>query len=59
MLLVDEPTAACDTTSAAAVETALKASGAALVWVSHDPEQPARVGGRILRIGDNQNHGEQ
>ena len=57
VLLVDEPTAACDTTSAAAVEAALKASGAALVWVSHDPEQPARVGGRILRIGDH--HGEQ
>jgi len=50
-LLVDEPTAACDAASAAAVEAALVASGAALVWVSHDPEQPARVGGRVLRIG--------
>jgi ATPase subunit of ABC transporter with duplicated ATPase domains len=54
-LLVDEPTAACDAVSAAAVEAALLASGAALVWVSHDPEQPARVGGRLLRIGD---HGD-
>ena len=52
-LLVDEPTAACDPASAAAVEAALLASGAALVWVSHDPEQPTRVGGRILSIGAN------
>jgi len=52
VLLVDEPTAACDAASAAAVEAALLASGAAVVWVSHDLEQPARVGGRTLRIGD-------
>lgn len=25
-------------------------SGAALVWVSHDPGQPGRVGGRIMEL---------
>ncbi len=32
------------------VEQALKGSGCGLVWVSHDPEQPARVGGRLLEL---------
>jgi len=48
VLLLDEPTAACDPVAAVRVEEALKASGAALIWVSHDPEQPKRVGGRVL-----------
>lgn len=28
----------------------LKSCGAALVWVSHDPGQPGRVGGRVLSL---------
>lgn len=32
------------------VEAVLKGCGAALVWVSHDPGQPARVGGRVLNL---------
>lgn len=28
----------------------VKSCGAAVVWVSHDPDQPARVGGRILNL---------
>jgi ABC-type iron transport system FetAB ATPase subunit len=50
VLLLDEPTAALDAASARRVERALKASGAALVWVSHDPAQPGRVGGRVLDL---------
>lgn len=50
VLLLDEPTSALDSESARRVERALKASGAALVWVSHDPSQPARVGGRVLSL---------
>jgi len=30
------------------VEGVLRGCGAALLWVSHDPAQPARVGGRGL-----------
>ena len=32
------------------VEKVLKDSGCALVWISHDPEQPGRVGGKILEL---------
>lgn len=32
------------------VEAVLKGCGAAVVWVSHDPNQPARVGGRVLNL---------
>ena len=32
------------------VERVLKSCGAALVWVSHDPGQPGRVGGRVLSL---------
>ena len=53
VLLLDEPTAALDTESAAAAEALLStaaAAGMTLVWVSHDPAQPARVGGRVWRV---------
>ncbi len=50
VLLVDEPTAACDAAAAARVEDALRACGTAVVWVSHDAAQPARVGGRTLHL---------
>lgn len=32
------------------VEAVLRGCGAALVWVSHDPQQPGRVGGRVLNL---------
>ena len=32
------------------VEKVLKDSGCALIWISHDPEQPLRVGGKILEL---------
>lgn len=32
------------------VERVVTSSGAAVVWVSHDPDQPGRVGGRILSL---------
>ena len=50
VLLLDEPTSSLDVDSARRVERALKACGAALVWVSHDPHQPARVGGRCFDL---------
>ena len=48
VLLLDEPTAALDAETVLLVEAFLKACGAALVWVSHDPAQPVRVGGRVV-----------
>jgi ATPase subunit of ABC transporter with duplicated ATPase domains len=50
VLLLDEPTAACDAAAVSVVEAALARCGAALLWVSHDPGQPARVGGRVLSL---------
>ena len=47
---MDEPTAACDAASAASVEAALSCCGAAVVWVTHDPTQARRVGGRVLTL---------
>jgi len=52
VLLLDEPTSACDNDSAMKVESVLKSCGAALIWVSHDAHQPSRVGGRILTLVD-------
>jgi ABC-type glutathione transport system ATPase component len=50
VLLVDEPTSACDLDSARRVEAVLKGCGAAVIWVTHDPGQPPRVGGRQLEL---------
>jgi ABC-type iron transport system FetAB ATPase subunit len=50
VLLLDEPTSACDPEAARAVEAALLGCGAALVWVTHDAAQPGRVGGRQLEL---------
>jgi ABC-type iron transport system FetAB ATPase subunit len=49
-LLLDEPTSALDVESARRVEKVLKACGSGLVWVSHDPNQPGRVGGKVLEL---------
>lgn len=50
VLLLDEPTSALDADSTRRVERVVRASGAAVVWVSHDPHQPARVGGQVLAL---------
>lgn len=50
ILLLDEPTSALDVESARRVERVLKLSGAGLLWVSHDPRQPSRVGGKVLNL---------
>lgn len=49
-LLVDEPTAALDGPTAAAVEAALRDCGAGVLWVTHDDAQPSRVGGRVYEL---------
>lgn len=36
--------------SAYRVEKVLRECGAALVWVTHDPQQPSRVGGWVLEL---------
>ncbi len=48
LLLLDEPTSALDPASAAAVEASL--DGRSAIWITHDPEQAARVADRIVRL---------
>ncbi|KAK9843236.1 hypothetical protein WJX74_009070 [Apatococcus lobatus] len=48
ILLLDEVTSALDHDAVLKVEKVLKACGAALIWVTHNDTQPARVGGRVL-----------
>jgi ABC-type phosphate transport system ATPase subunit len=43
VLLLDEPTAACDEAACAAVERAIKASNVACIIVTHDPRQALRL----------------
>ncbi|EFJ52029.1 hypothetical protein VOLCADRAFT_72992, partial [Volvox carteri f. nagariensis] len=50
VLLLDEPTSACDPLATLRVERVLSSCGAALVWVTHDQQQPTRVGGRLLEL---------
>uniref|UniRef100_A0A7S3VKL1 ABC transporter domain-containing protein n=1 Tax=Dunaliella tertiolecta TaxID=3047 RepID=A0A7S3VKL1_DUNTE len=50
VLLLDEPTSACDPVSTKKVEKALKGCGVSLIWITHDPEQPYRVGGSMLEL---------
>lgn len=53
-LLLDEPTANLDPGSTRKVEALIEGyrrrSGAAVLWVSHDPDQIARVADRALRL---------
>lgn len=55
-LLLDEATANLDPTNAARVETLVETyrrdRSAAVLWVSHDPAQRRRLGGRSLLIRD-------
>ncbi len=54
VLLLDEPTAALDVSNVWKVEEVIaeyrNATGAAVVWVSHNPEQIARVADRHLQL---------
>jgi phosphate-transporting ATPase len=53
VLLLDEPTAALDTASVAAVEVLIRArirAGLAVLWVTHDAEQAKRVAHRLLVV---------
>jgi putative ABC transport system ATP-binding protein len=54
VLLLDEPTASLDPDTIAAVEQLIAAyrrdTGAAVLWVSHDAQQAARVGDRQLQL---------
>ena len=56
VLLLDEPTANLDPDNVARVERLVADyaadEGAAVIWVSHDPQQRARVGDRQLRLAD-------
>ena len=57
VLLLDEPTAALDAASAAAVESLIGArirAGLAVLWVTHDAEQAKRVAHRLLVVGGGQ-----
>ena len=53
VLLLDEPTAALDLASVAAVESLINArmrAGLAVLWVTHDAEQAKRVAHRLLVV---------
>lgn len=54
VLLLDEPSSALDATHTTILEELLaelrQKRGMGLVWVSHDPEQLARVAGRIFAV---------
>jgi ABC-type iron transport system FetAB ATPase subunit len=55
VLLLDEPTGALDPPSARAVEAWVREranGGAAVLWVTHDPDQAARVGDALLTLAD-------
>jgi phosphate-transporting ATPase len=56
-LLLDEPTAALDAASVAAVEALIRKlirAGLAVLWVTHDAEQAKRVAHRLLVVGSGQ-----
>jgi putative ABC transport system ATP-binding protein len=59
VLLADEPTGALDADSTTLVETVLRerlATGMAIVMVSHNPEQAARLGDRRFHMRDRHLH---
>ena len=59
VLLADEPTGALDADSTTLVETVLRerlATGMAIVMVSHNPEQAARLGHRQFQMRDRHLH---
>src|SRR5262245_5735975 len=61
VLLLDEPTAALDPVSVAAVEALVAdrvQAGLAVLWVTHDAEQARRIAHRFLVVTDGQVHEE-
>jgi phosphate-transporting ATPase len=57
VLLLDEPTAALDPASVAAVESLIRTqvrAGLAMLWVTHDAEQAKRIAHRILVVKSRQ-----
>lgn len=55
VLLLDEPTSAMDTTAASLVEQAVRdlaRDGMAVLWVTHDSAQVARIADRVLRVDE-------
>jgi len=57
VLLIDEPTAALDAASVAAVESLIGTrirAGLAVLWVTHDAQQAKRVAHRLLVVGGGQ-----
>src|SRR5438270_8239278 len=61
LLLLDEPTAALDVASVAAVESLIRTrmrTGLAVLWVTHDGEQAKRVAHRLLVVEAGQVRGE-
>src|SRR4029077_20069436 len=57
VLLLDEPTAALDPASVAAVEALIAArvrAGLAVLWVTHDAAQADRISARRLFVNDRQ-----
>ena len=48
VLLLDEPTAACDAVSCLAVEAAIVRSGATCLFITHDDRQAARIAHRRI-----------
>jgi len=59
VLLLDEPTGAVDETARKSVETIIKdrlADGTAIIVVTHDPDQAARLATRILTLDNGAVH---
>jgi phosphate-transporting ATPase len=57
VLLLDEPTAALDPSSVAAVESVIAGrirAGLAVLWVTHDTEQAKRIAHRLLMVSNKQ-----
>ena len=51
IVLLDEATSALDHAASLLVEAAVRASGCAAVWVSHDDAQVGRVASTVVQCG--------